>query len=503
MSACCWRLPRLLNVLLALTLLSGPALGSELEPVRIGGKNFSEGYLLAEIVAQTLEAGGVPVERRFGLGGTLICYEALAGAEIDLYVEYSGTLAQAVLNLEGAALRGDVAQLNQALLPRGLYLLPPLGFNNVYAIAVKQSLAQARGLRSIGDLGAQTDLKLSFSHEFLERSDGWPGLARTYGLSQRPKGIEHGLAYQALDEGAIDVTDAYSTDGELQRYQLTTLSDDANYFPDYLAAPLVRAPLRERLAPLLAPLANSLTDQTMQALNAQVVFAGRSFAEVATDFLQQQGIVAPGAAVSDPGWQSQMLRNTLVHLKLTGLALGGAIVIALGLSLLIFRRQKLAQVVLYVASLLQTIPSIALLALMIPLFGIGVLPAVIALLLYALLPILRNSLTALTTVDPTLVRVARAMGLGPADQIRHLYLPIALPGIFAGVRTAAVICIGTATLAAFIGAGGLGDPIVTGLSLNNTRLILQGAIPAALLAVVTELLFEGLEWWLLPRHLRR
>ena len=270
-------------------------------------------------------------------------------------------------------------------MPRGLHLLPPFGFNNVYAIAVKQTLADNLGLRSIGDLAAQPQLKLSFSHEFLERSDGWPGLAQTYGLGQRPAGIEHGLAYQALDEGAIDVTDAYSTDGELQRYQLTTLSDDARYFPDYLAAPLIRENLRSRLAPLLAPLANRLTDQTMQALNAEVVFAGRSFAEVAADFLEREGIVAPGTVVTDRGWRSRMLQNTLVHLQLTGLALVGAIVLALGLSLLIFRREKLARAVLYGASLLQTIPSIALLALMIPLFGIGVLPAVIALLLYALL----------------------------------------------------------------------------------------------------------------------
>lgn len=473
------------------------------DALRVGSKNFSEGYLLAEIVAQTLEAGGLPVERRFGLGGTLICYEALVGGEIDLYVEYSGTLAQAVLNLEGPALRGDVAALNQALAPKSLHLLPPFGFNNVYAIAVKQSLAKARELRTIGDLSRHGDLKFSFSHEFLERSDGWPGLAQIYRLPQRPAGIEHGLAYQAIDEGAIDVTDAYSTDGELQRYELTTLMDDAGYFPDYLAAPLVRDAVRAQVAPLLVVLANSLTDERMQALNAQVVFANRSFAEVAAEFLEREGIVEPGRAIEQSSWQAQMLRNTIVHLKLTGLALAGAIIIALGLSLLIFRQQQLARAVLYVASLLQTIPSIALLALMIPLFGIGVLPAVIALLLYALLPILRNSLTALTTVDPTLVRVARAMGLGTADQIRHLYLPVALPGIFAGVRTAAVICIGTATLAAFIGAGGLGDPIVTGLSLNNTNLILQGAIPAALLAVITELLFEALEWWLLPRHLRR
>jgi len=159
--------------------------------------------------------------------------------------------------------------------------------------------------------------------------------------------------------------------------------------------------------------------------------------------------------------------------------------------------------VLYAAGLLQTVPSIALLALLIPLVGIGEIPAIIALFLYALLPITRNTITALTTVDPQLREVAAALGLTRAERLRHVYLPLSLPHIIAGVRIAAVVSIGTATLAAFIGAGGLGEPIVTGLALNDTQLILQGAIPAAALAVAVELGFEGLERWLIPRHLRQ
>jgi len=130
-------------------------------------------------------------------------------------------------------------------------------------------------------------------------------------------------------------------------------------------------------------------------------------------------------------------------------------------------------------------------------------PAIVALFLYSLLPIVRNTLTALTTIDPTLTRVAVAMGLAERQRLRYVYLPLAMPSVLAGIRTAAVICIGTATLAAFIGAGGLGDPIVTGLALNDVSLILEGAVPAALLAVLTELLFEGIEQWVLPGHLRR
>jgi osmoprotectant transport system permease protein len=158
-------------------------------------------------------------------------------------------------------------------------------------------------------------------------------------------------------------------------------------------------------------------------------------------------------------------------------------------------------VVLYVAGLLQTVPSIALLALMIPLFGIGFLPAIVALFLYSILPILRNTITALLTIDPLLRRVAEAIGLTNRQQLRYVLLPLALPNILAGIKTAAVISIGTATLAAFIGAGGLGEPIVTGLALNDTELILQGAIPAAILAIVVELMFEVLERVLVKPHM--
>jgi osmoprotectant transport system permease protein len=467
------------------------------QTVRIGSKNFSESYLLAEIAAQLLEQRGFAVERRFGLGGTLICFEALTGDEIDLYVEYTGTITQAIL---GMPPRTGLEALRDALRPMGLRVLEPLGFDNTYAMVVKSELAEALGLRTIGDLARHPELEIMVSHEFLEREDGWPGLAAAYGLPGAVSGIEHGLAYQALDDGAIDVTDAYSTDGELQRYHLTMLHDDLGYFPGYLAVPLVRADLPPAAVQALAALGGRLDDQRMQALNAAVVFEGRSFADVGAAFLAEEGL-AEGGGRDGFAWTA-LGGNTLQHLKLTALALSGAVLVGVLLSLAVFRRPVLSRVVLYVCGLLQTIPSIALLALMIPLFGIGVLPAIVALFLYSLLPVVRNTVTALTTLDPTLLRVAVAMGMTHREQLRWIYVPLALPSMLAGIRTAAVISIGTATLAAFIGAGGLGDPIVTGLALNNVGLILQGAVPAALLAVVTELLFEAVERMVLPGHLR-
>ncbi len=465
--------------------------------IRIGSKNFNENYLLAEMSAQMLEQAGFRVERRFGLGGTLICYEALRSGEIDLYIEYTGTLSQAILNDPEAT---SIDALNVRLVDSDLAVLPAFGFNNTYAMAIKRQLAEDLGMHTIADLAGQPQLRLVVSHEFLEREDGWPGLARAYGLSASVTGIEHGLAYQAIADGAIDVTDAYSTDGELKRYDLRVLEDNRGFFPQYLAAPLIREDLPTAARRALERMAGSIDDQTMQRLNAEVVFENRGFAEVANGFLVEQGF-ADEVDLSGTFW-GPLLDNTAQHLKLTGIALLGSILVGVGASLLVFRIPVLARSLTYFCGLLQTIPSIALLALMIPLFGIGMLPAIIALFLYSLLPILRNTLTALTTIDPTLVKVAVAMGLKDSEQLRLIYLPLALPSMFAGIRTAAVISIGTATLAAFIGAGGLGDPIVTGLALNDVNLILQGAVPAAVLAVVTELVFEGLERLLLPGNLR-
>ena len=488
---------RILPVLLMSSLLMVLCLPVEAAGIRIGSKNFNESYILSEIMAQLLEEEGFAVERRFGLGGTLICFQALTEGGIDLYAEYTGTLSQVVLGSPDVT---EPAALNRLLAPKGLALLDPLGFNNTYAMVTPVALAREKHLQSIADLAGHPELRVVVSHEFLERADGWPGLAATYGIGVHATGIEHGLAYQAIADGSIDVTDAYSTDGELVRYDLKVLADDLGYFPAYLAAPLIRQDLPAAAKAALAPLAGRIDAGRMQAMNAEVVFGKRSFAEVANDFLVREKLAAPRGG-SDALFRT-LLRNTAQHLKLTGVALAAAVFVGVGLSLVVFRAPVASRALIYFCGLLQTVPAIALLALLIPILGIGVAPAVLALFLYSLLPILRNTITALVTIDPTLARVALAMGLSPSEQLRYVYLPLSLPSMFAGIRTAAVISIGTATLAAFIGAGGLGDPIVTGLALNDVNLILQGAIPAACLAVLTELVFEGLERWLIPGHLR-
>ena len=485
-----------MNPFRAAALCVSLALAAGGEPLVVASKDFNESYILGEIMAQLLESDGFEVERRFGLGGTLICYDALRTGEIDLYAEYTGTLATAILKRPD---RSGVDALNDVLAREGLTLLPPFGFNNTYALAVPRALARSRGLLTISGLVDHPGLRIAVSHEFLEREDGWPGLSRVYGFDRPIDGIEHGLAYQALEEGTIDLTDAYSTDGELVRYDLVVLRDDRDFFPRYLAAPLVRNDLPQRAKDRLRIVADTLDDSAMQALNASVLFEDADFAEAAAGYLDGIGIESDGVGARP--WR-QLGRNTLRHLELTVMALVPATLVGIGLGLLVFRIAWLARSVVYAAGLLQTIPSIALLAFMIPLFGIGVTPAIVALFLYSLLPIVRNTVTALSTIDPVLQRVSLAMGLTRTQRLRHVFVPLAVPSILAGIRTAAVISIGTATLAAFIGAGGLGDPIVTGLALNDHGLILQGALPAALLAIFTEFALEGVERVLSPRHLR-
>ena len=197
-----------------------------------------------------------------------------------------------------------------------------------------------------------------------------------------------------------------------------------------------------------------------------------------------------------------MLGNTLTHLRLTGFAVFLGCLVALPLSVLVSRSERLASAVQYGAGLVQTVPALALLALLIPVLGLGEVSAITALFLYSLLPIVRNTIAGLAGIDPLLKDVAASLGMNRWQQLARVELPLAMPMILAGVKTAAVISIGTATLAAFVGAGGLGEPILTGLSLNDDTLILQGAIPAALLALLTEFLFSRLSMRLVPAHLR-
>jgi len=474
------------------------SLSAAAQKITVGAKHFNEGYILSEIIAQLLEQNGFTVDRKYNLGGTMVCFRALKQGEIDVYPEYTGTLAFEILS---AGKNLSAEEISRQLQDMNLAITPPYGFNNTYALVMTTGLVNTKKIRTISDLTQHPTLALGLSYEFLKRQDGWENLSKHYNLPQTAVGLEHGLAYAALTENKIQVTDAYSTDGEIVQNHLTVLEDDKKFFPDYLATSFYRRAIGAKGEAVLKTLSGKISESEMQAMNAAVLYQQKTFQQVAADFLQQKGFNRASTQAST-SFVPDLLSKTLVHLKLTFLSLLLAIGFAVPLGILLYWHPSPARYVLYVVGLLQTIPSIALLAIFIPLTGIGELPAVLALFLYALLPILRNTYTGLQGIDPVLKKVAVGMGMNRTQRMRLLELPLAIPFMLSGIRTAAVISVGTATLAAFIGAGGLGEYIVTGLALNNASLILRGAIPAAALAIVIEIVFEILERVLRPKYLK-
>ncbi len=487
------------------------------EPLVVGSKRFTESYILGEIVRQTLVVAGQPALHKPGLGNTGILEQALASGSVDLYPEYTGTIVRELLKREG---NPSLDELNRWLAPRGLKVAIPFGFNDSYALAMKESRARELGIARISDLAkAPAGLTLGLSHEFLERADGWPGLSRTYGLARlAPVGLDHGLAYDAIGAGRVDVIDVYSTDAKLGRLGLRVLEDDRGYFPKYDAVLLMRAavdptPLRK--------LAGSIDAATMIAMNAAVELDGASFEATAHRFLAG-GFAAPArtqaradAAASAAGAATVAARPGLIarlfapdfgrlaaeHLLLVFGSLVLAVAAGVPLGVAAWRWPRSAGPLLGLTAVLQTIPSLALLAFLIALVGrIGVVPALIALFLYALLPIVRNTHAGLQGVPVGMGEAARSLGMTRRQTLRHIQLPLAAPMVLAGIKTAAVINVGTATMAAFIGAGGFGERIVAGLAVNDSTVMLAGALPAAVLALLVQIGFDAAERWSLRRR---
>jgi osmoprotectant transport system permease protein len=494
-------------------------------PIVVASKPFGESYLLAELFAQALEARGLPVVRRPGLAATEILFRALQASAIDVYPEYTGTGLLAILN-EPAVADAHAAYLRVArefAARWDVHWLAPLGFENTYAIAVRRETAEREKLRTLSDLArAGPRLRAGFSPDFLGRPDGLPGLQKAYGLAFREtRSLLQSVKYRALAAGDVDVIDGYSTDGLIARYDLVVLEDDLGFFPPYEAAALVSARLyhqQPQAIAALGELAGRIDATRMRKWNQRVEVDGIAIAVVAKEALNELGLGTTPTARADggsrtaarsPSWPSyfiqrrgEILRLTLRHLLLVLICVSAAVAIALPLGLLLERMPARAESVIRVIGLLQTVPSIALLAFMIPLLGVGVVPALVALFLYSLYPILRNTYTGVRAAEPAAVNASLALGMTPRQVLLQVRMPLAAPVILAGIRTAAVLAVGTATLAAFIGAGGLGDPIVAGLALSDTRMILLGAVPAAVLALLVDLLLGGVERWVTPPHMK-
>jgi osmoprotectant transport system permease protein len=478
-----------------------PAAAFARDDIVIGGKIFTESYVLGEMAAQTIEAdSSVPVTRKLGMGSTGILFEALKSGAIDVYPDYTGTLAEAILKKPELKSLEDI---RRALSAMGLTISGSLGFNDTYALAVKEEFAGEHNLHSIGDLiPIESQVRAGFSYEFMDRKDGYPGLIDSYHLGLGPQNVsrmEHSLSYQAIDQNAVDLIDVYSTDAKIKKLNLRLLKDDHNYFPVYQAVWVARTSFVQEHPhewQSLLTLEGRISEAAMLDMNAQADIQKMPFDKIAARFL---GATAP----SSQGWLREVAHRTREHLWLVGVSLLFSIVVGIPLGVAAVRFKATGQAILLLSALIQTVPSLALLCFLIPLFGVGTKPALAALCLYSLLPVVLNTFTGIRAVNPTHMENARAFGLNRRQVLFRVVLPLASPTLLAGIKTATIVSIGTATLAALVGAGGYGAPIVSGLALNDVPTILTGAIPAALMALVAHGLFELLSLVLIPAGLRR
>ncbi|MGO9933688.1 MAG: glycine betaine ABC transporter substrate-binding protein [Steroidobacteraceae bacterium] len=489
--------------LLAALLLAGfPPLGAlAANAIVVGSKVFTEGYVLGEIAAQRIESvSSVPVERKLGMGSTGILFEALSTGAIDLYADYTGTLSEAILKRPELK---SVAEIQAALAATNLVISAPLGFDDTYALAVKESFAEQHDLHTISDLAkVQQDIRAGFSYEFMDRKDGFPRMAAAYHLNFAPQKVnrmEHSLSFQAIDDGAVDLIDTYSTDAKIKKSKLRVLEDDRGFFPVYQAVWVARkafidAHPREWQA--LTQLEGQISASAMIDMNSQADLQKLSYARIAAQFL---GSEAPRSQ----SLQSNILRRTREHLWLVGMALLFSVLVGIPLGVAAARFHAAGQAILIASALIQTVPSLALLCFLIPLLGVGTKPALAALCMYSLLPVVLNTFTGVRTVSPQHLENARAFGLNPRQVFFRIVLPLASPTVLAGIKTATIVSIGTATLAALVGAGGYGAPIISGLSLNDVPTILTGAVPAAFMALIAYGLFEVLDFLLIPAGLRK
>ncbi|MGE3805226.1 MAG: glycine betaine ABC transporter substrate-binding protein, partial [Gemmataceae bacterium] len=454
----------------------------------------------------------------FNLGATVVVFEGLRSGDIDLYPEYTGTGWAIHLKIKERV--SDPLQAYLIVAQRmkqefDIVWLMPFGFANSFALAMSEESADRYNVRSISELVPyQDELTIGVSPQFFERADGYRGLSKAYDLDIGDvKVMDHGLAYEAIGAGKIDLVDTWTTDGKFKKLKMKLLEDDRKFFPPYDAAPIIRAETLKRypeLADVLNKLAFTISNEKMQEMNYRIEEEKESFASVARSFLAEVGVVQnAGPTVRRSSnffaflWSRRLitLQLGLQHLWLTGIAVGLAIFFSVPVGILLTRWPAAAGFVLGVAGVIQTIPSLALLAFMLPFLGLGAESAIAALFLYALLPIIRNTYTGIMEVDGLLLEAARGIGLKDRQILWRVQLPLATRTIMAGVRTSTVISVGVATLAAFIGAGGLGVPIVTGLQLNDQNWILSGAVPAALLALIIDFGLGRVETAVMPRGL--
>ncbi len=489
-------------------LIAGDALAqSAKEFVRIGSKSFTESVILGEIGALAIKEAGFETEHRKELGGTNILFQALRAGGIDAYPEYTGTISEVILESQTLA---DEELMRTKLAELGVRMGRPLGFNNTYAIGMQKARAEALGLKRVSELQGHPKLRVGFSDEFMARDDGWPGMQRAYELPYRARGMDHAIAYKGVASRSVDLTDVYTTDAEIAFYNLVVLEDDKKYFPDYYAVWLYRDDLEKRApeaAAALIALEGQIDTPTMIAMNKGSKVEQKTDHNLAATFLNEK-MNKKIPLEPDGFWDRfqrraiELFHRTIEHLTLVFISLSAAVLFATPLGVLAYRWKSFGHYILSAIGVLQTIPSMALLVALVPILNLGAAPAIVALFIYSLLPIVRNTHAGLTGISAAHRETAEVLGLSQSARLWMIELPLASPSIFSGIKTAAVINVGTATIGALVGAGGYGQPILTGIRLMDWGLILLGAIPAGLMAIGVQSLFSLIERFVVPKGLR-
>ena len=493
-----WPIAKFLAAMLIVVPLTADA-----QQIQVGSKRFTESYVLGEIGKRLLEDAGFSVEHKQGMGGTIIVWRALTNGDISMYPDYTGTIQETILKSK-TPLTSE--QMRAALAKHGIGMTGELGFNNTYAFAMRRETVESLNIRKISDLRRHPNLKLGFTHEFLNRKDGWEPLSKHYDLKMRPRGMEHALTYVALNSGDIDLMDAYSTDAKLGEYDLAVLEDDLEFFPKYNAVFLYRLDIDPKAVAAIGTLKGTIDETRMIQLNVTAERV-KDYARAAELYFRESesgDAEVPMANVKSGFSQfiAKIVPLTREHLTLVAISMFLAVIIGIPLGIRASRPGIISQFILGLTGIIQTIPSIVLLAVLIPILGTNMRNAIAALFLYSLLPIVRNTTAGLQDISTPIRESAAALGLEPRSQLTKVYLPMASRSILAGVKTSTIINIGTATLAGFIGAGGYGELILSGINLNATDVILQGAIPAALLALLSQFLFDLLDRVAIPMGLR-
>ena len=472
------------------------SLNSVLHSITIGSKKFPESILLAEIAAQLLETNGFTIHKKLGLQGTSIAYQALKNKDIDIYPEYTGTISYEILKRKRALTN---LELKQALKKQGIELGIALGFNNSYGLAIAKELSDKLQIKTISDLKKHKKLKIGISYEFKARKDGWLNLKQLYDLQNESVILEHAITYKAIARNDIQGLDVYTTDGKIKSQNLVVLIDDQRFFPQYRAHFLYNN-INKKARDILARLENKISDQVMQDLNYKIEVEKKPHEAVVNEFLRGLGLTRKEVVVKS---QNQLiLQQTWEHAQLSTISLVLGLFISLTLAFALYRHERLMNVFIYNAGLIQVIPSIALLGLLVIFMNIGQITAITALTLYTLLPLMRSTTTALRSIDSDLIIAAKSLGLEYRQILKMVLSPLAMPNIISGIRTAAVLNISFTTLASFVGAGGLGNSIFEGIHRLDNTLILKATLATAALAIFVELLFQYLEKKITPKNFR-